>query len=223
MSLDPHYYDEYSYDIVLHPDGVDTHILGGAGVSAVPLGKSLKGILMNTPNNFRQFPRQKFYFLLERLTMGILDKTSLFNGAGCLFRTTEFFLELNVPGQYTFHNFTGTAVSSSDSVPEIRPCNAKIPFVVDVLADMTNNEKFSMSGDDYRAQVQIPNIFNQEVKFKIMTKQILPNTLPADHTAVAKQSYNYNLQEYKPLSPVALSFKICVHKTQPGTNDGVFN
>ena len=91
MSLDPHYYDKYCYDVVVHPDGV---LKGNGAINVVPIGKSLKPLLMNTPNNFRQFPRQKYYFELEKITTGTIDLAALVGnehtGTIGLFENSEF-------------------------------------------------------------------------------------------------------------------------------------
>jgi len=228
MSLDPHYYNKYSYDVVVHPDGV----LKGAGAH-LPVGQSLKPLLMNTPNNFRQFPRQKYYFELEKITTGSLGMFNLLGDASNtpvtigILAKNEFFLELNVAGQYSYNNFQGAAVLSNTSVPKIKACNAMVPIQFTMNSNNDGNgetpihttisNKFVPS---YRASIQIPNIFNQELRFRIMYKSLEPVATDATNHG-DPQSYNYNLQEYKPTAPVALSFSICVNKTYG--NDGEFN
>ena len=230
MSLDPHYYNKYSYDVVVHPDGV----LKGAGAH-LPVGQSLKPLLMNTPNNFRQFPRQKYYFELEKITTGKLDLVVLAGDSAQapvtlgLLGKNEFFLELNVAGQYSYSNFQGAAVLSTTNVPEIKACNAMLPIQFTVSSNSDGNGEVPIVATisnkfvpSYRAAIEIPNIFNQELRFRIMYKSLEPTAPEAAFPARdMRQSYNYNLQEYKPTAPVALSFSICVNKTYG--NDGEFN
>ena len=230
MSLDPHYYDKYCYDVVVHPDGV---LKGNGAINVVPIGKSLKPLLMNTPNNFRQFPRQKYYFELEKITTGSLDLVVLAGDSSQapvtlgLLGKNEFFLELNVAGQYSYSNFQGAAVLSTTTVPKIKACNAMLPIQFTVSSNYDGNGEVPIVATvsnkfvpSYRAAIEIPNIFNQELRFRIMYKSLEPVAPDAVNHA-DPQSYNYNLQEYKPTAPVALSFSICVNKTYG--NDGEFN
>ena len=202
-------FDCYSFTLSLHPNGTEVVHTTKQIAAKKPLGH----INMPTPNHFRQFPRQKYYFVLE--TAQFSSEDDPYSGAKHL--RNDVFLDIGSGGLYHYNNILGGQkdVKSTDPVPDPRAGNAIIPLMFIHTEDSMSSEGHG----SYRSvpgtmnPIQIPNMFGQTTHFRfIKTKSTVSHNLKEVLGADEVAKFDYTTDEIKFNHPVLMSFQIYVEK-----------
>ena len=190
-------YDCYSFTISLHPNGTQVTV-----DKTVHSRRPLSQINMPTPNNFRQFPRQKYYFVLNDVQFTTGDDPY---PAGT---HQDLFFDVGVGGVYNYTNIlSGQSSLSTDPVPDPRASTALIALQFFQLAKTD-----SYRATDLQTQpMQIPNIFGQTTNFRfIRSTSTVTKNLKGGLAEIATYDYGVTVMKFR--HPVLLSFQIYVEK-----------
>ena len=210
-SFDAKEFDKYIFNLTIHPK--NTTVTSGA----IAAGKQLDSIHILTPNNFRQFPRQKYYFSLEYVQLSGDDNPyTTVKGAA----RQDVYFDTGIPGLYNYTNFKAgeLGVKSTDPTPVPRAGTGMVPIH---FTKIIGNSYRGIPMDSVKI-LQVPNFFGQTCKFRFLrnhsskTKTSVANAgTGATHITGADgdaTTFDYKVEEVTFKHPVVLTFQVYVEK-----------
>ena len=169
---------------------------------------------MNTPNNFRAHPKQKFFLKVNKIVaVSDLHLNDIDNVDTLCLDGTQMFVDFGVPSIYNYSNLLDGEKPRADT--------AKVPiFFKSIQRDITTgnpeapvisfkNTNLVASASDL---IEVPNFFEQYLKIRLLQADLMVNVDPADDEFSTPATWNYALTQVNITNSIFISFTIYVKK-----------